>query len=239
MVFFTVGSYWPHGTVNVTWHQSRVKLVIWGSHSGLGENSMFLACDAVYVDKSSGEHLPIDTASQLTLTTFLNTPTPYTFRRLHPRKHCICWADVLYVILEVVRWTCVRTKFDGKSSSRSNNYDIPRRIHQFSPPTRLWSELYCVSPLHTVRLWSELYCVSPLHTVLLWSELYCVSPLHTVRLWSELYCVSPFHTVRLWSELYCVSPLHTVQLWSELYCVSPLHNCCSVLSRRQRANQFR
>jgi hypothetical protein len=46
---------------------------------------MLLGCDAVYVDKSSRDQLPIDKASQLTLVKFLNIPTAYTLC-LHSRK---------------------------------------------------------------------------------------------------------------------------------------------------------
>jgi hypothetical protein len=61
-------------------------------------------------------------------------------------KQCICWADLYYI--RSCSMNVAKTKFDQKLSNRSNSYDVPLRIDQFSPPVRLWSELYCVSPFH-------------------------------------------------------------------------------------------
>jgi hypothetical protein len=76
-----------------------------------------------------------------------------TFLRLTPSvlfthaKQYICWADLYHI--RSCPMNTARTKFDQKSFNKSNSYDVPRCMHQFSPPVRLWSELYCLSLFHS------------------------------------------------------------------------------------------
>jgi len=97
-------------------------------------NHPVVICQSIRRHSSRSQN--VETFLQLTLSVLLSHA-----------KQCICWTDLYHI------WSCpmniARTKFDQKSSNRSNSYHVPRRIGQFSPPVLLWSELYCVSPFHS------------------------------------------------------------------------------------------